>query len=325
MTFTRASSRSDTIAYRGPKHKGLAMIRFSCPTCKNLLQAAPEQAGATVACPKCKTQMKVPVSPPKVPSAQNRPLSTSSPAPMPRAVPPIQATPKTASGNPPPLPVSVQASGHKAVWWKRLLHEIREIGVATWGLPCRCAHYAWEGWRGRSKRRAFADAQIALGEHINERKSGDHQLQVKIAALDENIRQAEAAKKSTSAFKAERRSLILALAAPALSSQTALPGTEPEHQRAKVSKAAVESHEERMESARSSLPPKDGAGWRRIGIGYGSAACFCFLALVLLTLAAGRSSRPTGVAADSGGKNSNPKQGDSTTSKASDTPGTAAR
>ncbi len=42
-------------AFSGP-----AMIRYNCPQCKTLLQSADNQAGATVACPKCKAQMRVP-------------------------------------------------------------------------------------------------------------------------------------------------------------------------------------------------------------------------------------------------------------------------
>ena len=46
------------------------MIRFSCPKCKMVLQAADGQAGATVGCPRCKFQMQVPSAAPvaKAPS-----------------------------------------------------------------------------------------------------------------------------------------------------------------------------------------------------------------------------------------------------------------
>lgn len=37
------------------------MIQFSCPSCKLLIQAQDNQGGGVVACPKCKTQMRVPV------------------------------------------------------------------------------------------------------------------------------------------------------------------------------------------------------------------------------------------------------------------------
>lgn len=36
------------------------MIRFPCPTCKTILQAPAQQAGAPIACSKCKSQMRVP-------------------------------------------------------------------------------------------------------------------------------------------------------------------------------------------------------------------------------------------------------------------------
>ena len=36
------------------------MIRFTCPSCRTLLQTKEEQGGVTVGCPNCKSQMKVP-------------------------------------------------------------------------------------------------------------------------------------------------------------------------------------------------------------------------------------------------------------------------
>ncbi len=100
------------------------MTRFSCPSCKAILQATAEQAGKTIACPKCKTQMRLPASPPTAAGSPSRPTSTplatppSAPAlaasatpastPMPKTVLPIQAMPKTPFGNPPPIPVSVE-------------------------------------------------------------------------------------------------------------------------------------------------------------------------------------------------------------------------
>jgi phage FluMu protein Com len=46
------------------------MIRFSCPKCRMVLQAAVEQAGATVGCPRCKFQMQVPSAAPVAKVAQ---------------------------------------------------------------------------------------------------------------------------------------------------------------------------------------------------------------------------------------------------------------
>lgn len=58
-----------------------AMIRFTCPNCKTILQAAPQQAGAIIACPKCQRQMKVPspqVIPPPLPVKPSSPASVTS-------------------------------------------------------------------------------------------------------------------------------------------------------------------------------------------------------------------------------------------------------
>lgn len=55
------------------------MTRFSCPSCKTVLQTTPEQAGAAISCPTCKAQMRVPV-------AQNAiPVAPTAPPPVPTA------------------------------------------------------------------------------------------------------------------------------------------------------------------------------------------------------------------------------------------------
>lgn len=39
------------------------MSRFSCPTCKTVLEASAEHGGKTISCPKCKAKMKLPAAP----------------------------------------------------------------------------------------------------------------------------------------------------------------------------------------------------------------------------------------------------------------------
>src|SRR4051794_12112118 len=56
------------------------MIRFTCPSCKMVLQVQPNQGGIVIACPKCKNQMKVP-------SAQ--PVSAPATKPMPPQPTPV--------------------------------------------------------------------------------------------------------------------------------------------------------------------------------------------------------------------------------------------
>ena len=40
------------------------MARFSCPKCKTVVQVTPEEAGKTIACLKCKAQLKAPPAAP---------------------------------------------------------------------------------------------------------------------------------------------------------------------------------------------------------------------------------------------------------------------
>lgn len=83
------------------------MIRLSCPTCKTVLNARPEHAGAVIGCPKCKTQMKVPAP---VPAA-----AIQSPAPPP---PPIRMP-----GSPPPVT-------EQAEWY--YTHDGQQFGPLSW-------------------------------------------------------------------------------------------------------------------------------------------------------------------------------------------------
>jgi hypothetical protein len=48
------------------------MIRFSCPKCKLVLQAAEQKVGSITSCPKCSKRMKVPDGPSKAPIEDSR-------------------------------------------------------------------------------------------------------------------------------------------------------------------------------------------------------------------------------------------------------------
>src|ERR1700722_10323060 len=76
---------------------GGVMVRFGCPNCKTVLEAAPAQAGAVVACPKCRQQLRVPraaappassASPPAQasPPVLNKPAVTEKPPSKPEVV-----------------------------------------------------------------------------------------------------------------------------------------------------------------------------------------------------------------------------------------------
>jgi hypothetical protein len=57
--WERCSRSSQRLPRRAVVPESFFMIRFSCPKCQMVQQAAAEQAGATVACPRCKFQMRV--------------------------------------------------------------------------------------------------------------------------------------------------------------------------------------------------------------------------------------------------------------------------
>ena len=263
------------------------MIRFTCPNCKMVLQAADNQAGAMASCPKCKTQMKVPAPvPPQtspMPSMSKPPVPPSPlpSAPILKAAPPSpqpQATEAGSSG-PPPLPATAPP---QTPWWKRALAEVQETGAATWGQAVKLVNYGRGLWRKRSLNRTTLDAQRALGHRMYEAGAGDPQLRSQLAAVDEKVRQAEAKKESTKALKAEKERLLLQLAGPALTQPGPVPGTEAEYTKAKESQTALHQQTENMSRARTALPPKDRTAWRRVMIGFGTVGGVGLLGFCLL-------------------------------------------
>ena len=98
-------------------------------------------------------------------------------------------------------------------------------------------------WRKRRLSGAFEEAQAALGERMFVAGIDDGEHGAKISALDEQLRRAEAVGGSTQTLKAERRRLILHLAAAAMEGDGLLPGADEEYRRAKEARAALEMHE----------------------------------------------------------------------------------
>ncbi len=71
------------------------MIRFACPRCKMVLQAAANQHGALVTCPGCKNQMRAPGAAPPAPPPAGR---TQAPPPLPAGPAPAAEWFYTANG-----------------------------------------------------------------------------------------------------------------------------------------------------------------------------------------------------------------------------------
>jgi hypothetical protein len=93
--------------------------------------------------------------------------------------------------------------------------------------------------RKGSLRRAFLAAKLALGERMYAAGIDDGHLGAQIAAVDQRIRQAEAAGISLLELLAQRRNLILRLAAAALEEDAPLPGADAEYERARLARAAL--------------------------------------------------------------------------------------
>lgn len=256
------------------------MIRFGCPNCKMVLQAADNQAGLLLSCPKCKTQMKVPNPVPSVPQPAT-PASTIPPASVLKVTPPVPqpSAAQLASSVAPP----VHRDSEPAVpRWKRALGEVREIGIATWDQAARLVKYGRSLWRNRTLGRTALNTQLALGDRMYRVGSGDPQVRSQIAGMDEKIRQAEARKESARALNSEREKLLLQLAAAALGQSVPPPGAEAECAKAKEAQEAMQRHVEATARARAALPPKDRRARGRVLIGIGTVGGLCLLAFCLL-------------------------------------------
>jgi len=91
----------------------------------------------------------------------------------------------------------------------------------------------------RSLRRAVFEAQLALGERMYAAGIDDGHLGAQIAALDQQIRQVHSAKVEVKELKAERRKLLVRLAAAALEEDAPLPGADAEYETARKAQAAL--------------------------------------------------------------------------------------
>ncbi len=139
-----------------------------------------------------------------------------------------------------PAHLGNQALGFVTSMVRRLLRQIRQTYRATCERPVRFVAHVKVRWRRRSLNRAFAMAQLALGQRMFAAGIDDGELGAQISALNEKIRESEAAKTSCPALKAEREKLVLQLAAAALLEKGPLPGADAEYARACVAEAALQ-------------------------------------------------------------------------------------
>jgi hypothetical protein len=123
--------------------------------------------------------------------------------------------------------------------------------MATLSKPLQLAKHGMDLWRKRRLSSAFVEAQAALGERMYAAGIDDGEHWAKINALDERLHWAEVVGGSTQALKAERRQLVLQLAAAALEDDGPLPGVDAEYRRARETQAALDRHEKEVGARRT--------------------------------------------------------------------------
>jgi S1-C subfamily serine protease len=111
---------------------------------------------------------------------------------------------------------------------------------------------------------------------LHQMNMGDEQLRGQIDTLNERILSLEATMGNTRTAKAERRGLLLRLAAPILAEETAPGGAENEHRKAREAQAALLNYQEER-AARSARPSSRSIRWRRIAVGYAVLGCAALL------------------------------------------------
>jgi S1-C subfamily serine protease len=236
------------------------MIRFPCPSCKNILNAPDDRAGQRLACPGCKQPVQVPTAMVTAKPPAPSPLTLEAPAPAPAASEPAA----------PPRP-----------FFRRFMAECGAIAVATFLQTIRPISYVFSvQYRNKLRRRA-ADAQFALGQRMYEVKIGDKNLAGRIQELGERIHNIQAVRGDAREAQAERKKLITQMAEPALARDKVPDSIQGEHERARAAKAKLQEQEHSLAGALGGLLPPDALGWRRIIIGYGLAFTLLIIGGVL--------------------------------------------
>lgn len=256
------------------------MIRFACPSCQKTLSAPDDKAGLRFGCPGCKNPVTIPAASGGAPAPAVQAARPSAqgiarpPQPQPAApalTPPPAAPP--AIENVPPRPFAL-----------RMLSETGAIAGATFRQSVKPFTLVFEIQRRNRLRRRAGEAQFALGQRLYETQQGDKQLRGRIQALGERIHSIQDVRGDARGPMAERKSLMLQLAEPALKAETVAETVAGEHERARASRAKLDASEQSLAGAFGGFMPPDGVAWRRVGIGFGvSLVCLVAVGLGLFS------------------------------------------
>ena len=149
----------------------------------------------------------------------------------------------------------------------------RRCGNVPWARPARSARppfgrSATCGQRGGcALRRLALDAQTVLGQRMFDTQAGDPELRGQVRVVGERILSLTAVKGATREATAERRGLLLRLAEPALAQETAPPGLELEHQRARAVQQQLRAQQEQAQGLSAALRTRvesAGDAWRSV-------------------------------------------------------------
>jgi hypothetical protein len=127
---------------------------------------------------------------------------------------------------------------------ERLVRRVGGVVARAWGVSVRLAGHVTGRWRSRSRGRAFEEALVALGERMYAAGIDDGHLGAQVGGLDQHIRQGHPAGDEVKGLRAERRTLLVRLAAAALEEDAPLPGAEAEYETASKAQAAL-AHRDR--------------------------------------------------------------------------------
>jgi hypothetical protein len=126
--------------------------------------------------------------------------------------------------------------------------------METWNRFVNLIKVGTSVWHRQSLRRAYSEAKYALGERMYVAGIDDGQLVAQNAVLDAKIRQAETARCFTTVLMADRKVLILQLAAAALEEESPLPGADAEYQKARKVEEALQAYSEPGGPIRANSP-----------------------------------------------------------------------
>lgn len=188
---------------------------------------------------------------------------------------------------PPPLPGSgaIPNRGPAAEWVRSLTSETRAIARVTAAQLHRLSRLGRARWQNHRLSRRAVDLQAEFGQRLRESGLGASELHNRLKELDEQIAGMEWTRASSREAEAERRGLLVRLAAPFLDG-AAPAGMEAEHAQACEAIRAERAAHQRALQERAGLLPEDATQRRRLAIGV--AALLGGLLVALWAVLAGR-------------------------------------